>query len=336
MKKVFLIGLLVSCLWACSEDKQESLSDIHKNEGIPVKVTEVAGQEFVKEIYFTGNMKGYKQTSKYSPIDAEVSSIEAKVGDKVKRNQVIIRFPNDKPSANFLQAKSAYENSEKIYNRMEKVFDKGGISKQEMDNISTQYQVDRANYKSASKLIAITSPIDGVVTAMNASLTDNIAKEDFLFTVSDLSKLKVKLSASEAQIAQMKQGQEVRAVWNGITINGKLTELSMSKDPVTQSFICFAEFGNSDLQVLSGALADIYVKVINLPDEKVVSSKIIQNDDDGEYVYIVENGKAEKRYIKVEHQNTTESCVSGLLSGDKVITVGYNVVYGGSKVKLVD
>ncbi len=336
MKKFFLIGLAVCSLWACSDKKQESLSDIHKNEGIPVKVKEVANEEFVKEIYFTGKMKGYKQTNEYSPIAADVSSIEAKVGQRVKKDQVIIRFPSDKPSANYLQAKSAYENSEKIYKRMKTVYDKGGISKQEMDNISTQYQVDKANYESASKLVAITSPIDGVVTAMNVSLTDNIGGDDFLFTVSDLSKLKVKLSASEEQIAQMKQGQEVRAVWNDITLNGKLTELSMSKDPVTQSFICFAEFDNNDMQVLSGVLADIYVKVISLPEEKVISSKIIQSDDDGNYVYVVENGKAEKRYVQVEHQNATQSCVRGLLSGDKVVTIGYSVVYAGSKVKVVD
>ena len=222
MRRFFVVVVILAGLFACSKSKQESLADIQKRKGMPVRVQKVADEEFTKEIYFTAGLKGYKQTSEFSPISAEVSGIEARVGQKVKKNQVVIRFPDDKPSANYLQAKSAYDNSEKIYRRMKKIFAKGGISKQEMDNVATQYKVDKANFESASKLVAITSPISGVMTAINVSLTDNISQGDFLFTVSDLSKLKAKLQASEAQIVQMREGQKVRAVWNDITLLGEL------------------------------------------------------------------------------------------------------------------
>ncbi len=334
MRRFFVVVVILAGLFACSKSKQESLADIQKRKGMPVRVQKVADEEFTKEIYFTAGLKGYKQTSEFSPISAEVSGIEARVGQKVKKNQVVIRFPDDKPSANYLQAKSAYDNSEKIYRRMKKIFAKGGISKQEMDNVATQYKVDKANFESASKLVAITSPISGVMTAINVSLTDNISQGDFLFTVSDLSKLKAKLQASEAQIVQMREGQKVRAVWNDITLLGELTEMSMSKDPVSQSFICFAEFDNSDLRVLSGALADVFVRVVDLPNQKVVPSKIIQKEAGKSYVFVVENGVAKKRFVKVENQNQTQSCVSGIVSGEQVIIDGYSTVYDGCKVNI--
>ncbi len=335
MKRFLVVCVMLSALVACTKQKKESLSDIQKREGIPVRVQVMKDQQFSKELYFTSSLGGYKQTSEFSPIATEVSKVLVKVGQKVKKGQTILQFPDDKPSANYLQAKSAYDNNAKTYNRMKKVYKKGGISKQDMDNIATQYQVSKANFASASQLVKVTSPIDGVVSAMNVSLTDNISQGAFLFTVSDLSKLKAKLYASEAQIMQMKEGQKVRAEWNKVTLQGKITELSMSKDPISQSFVCFAEFDNSNMQVLSGVLADIYVRVIDLPKAKAVPFKVVQNDKEGSFVYVVEQNIAKKRYVQIKEQNQTMVRVSGLMADEQVVLVGYNMVYDGCKVKVV-
>jgi len=336
MRRFLVLSVLLAGLLACSQEKKESLLDIQKREGVPVKVQEVTDKRFSKEIYFAASLSGYKQTSEFSPIATEVSEIMVKVGDKVSKGQVVLRFPDDKPSAKYLQAKSAHDNSAKAYERMKKVYEKGGISKQEMDNIATQYQVNKANFESASQLVEVTSPIDGVVSAMNVSLTDNIRQGDFLFTVSDLSRLKAKFCASQEQIMQMRKGQKVRAEWNGVSLQGKIVELSMSKDPVSQSFVCFAEFKNSKNEVLSGVLADFYVQVIDLPKAKVVPFKVVQKDKNGDYVYLMEQGVAKKRYVEIIGQNEKMVSVDGLMSGESLLTVGYNMVYDDCKVKVVE
>ncbi len=330
------MSLLLAGVLACSQEKKESLADIQRREGVPVKVQEVKDREFSKEIFFTSSLQGYRQTNEFSPIATEVSQIMVSIGDKVSKGQTILRFPDDKPSANYLQAKSAHDNSFKTYQRMKKVYEKGGISKQEMDNITTQYQVNKANFESASQLVSVTSPIDGVVTAMNVSLTDNISKNDFLFTVSDMSKLKAKFFASEDQVVQMKLGQAVRAEWNEVELSGKISQLSISKDPKSKSFVCFAEFENSDKRVLPGVLADFYVQVVEQPKAKVVPFKAVQKDENGDYVYVVEQNVAKKRYVEIKEQNQKMVSVDGLMSGESLLIAGYNMVYDNCKVKVVE
>ena len=88
--------------------------------------------------------------------------------------------------------------------------------------------------------------------------------------------------------------------------------------------------------MLPGVLADFYVQVVEQPKAKVVPFKAVQKDENGDYVYVVEQNVAKKRYVEIKEQNQKMVSVDGLMSGESLLIAGYNMVYDNCKVKVVE
>jgi len=337
MKNYLVLALLIMGVIGCSKKESKSIQALQKISGIPVTVQKIEQEFFSKKILFSSTLIAYRQTSKYSPIASEVSKINFQEGDYVSKGEVVIQYPKDNASSNFLQAQSAFQNSKKSFDRMQKIYKKGGIAKQTLDNVQTKYEVDKANFDAASKSIAIVSPMDGYITSINVSLTENVDKEQALFTVSNLSKIKAKLLASEDQILQMKIGQKVIAFWRNIKIEGVLTNIAVSMDQKSKSFVCYAEFDNRDRKILSGVMADIYVEIYKNSKAITVPTKLVVDDKKGQFVYVVKELSAQKCYIETKNENKTSlEITSGLEVGDLLIIKGNNTVYQGVKVEITN
>ena len=120
------------------------------------------------------------------------------------------------------------------------------------------------------------------------------------------------------------------------SFNSTINAVSASIDPVTRSF-------NAEARVpSSGSLKPNQIATMKILDKKVtdavkVSVNIVQPDEKGRYVYVIENnnGKfvARKRSVDVGETYNGEVLIkSGLKAGDIIITEGYQTVYDGQAV----
>ena len=74
-----------------------------------------------------------------------------KVGDGVKRDQVIVFFSQE--NTTYQQAKIQVENAVTSFSRMEKLYWESGVSKQDYDNARTQLSVARESLCSREEMI---------------------------------------------------------------------------------------------------------------------------------------------------------------------------------------
>ncbi len=51
-----------------------------------------------------------------------------------------------------------------MFERYKKLFEVGGISAQDLDNVKTQYEVNKANCETVKKMVNVLAPISGYVT----------------------------------------------------------------------------------------------------------------------------------------------------------------------------
>jgi membrane fusion protein (multidrug efflux system) len=313
------------------------MEQIYEKEGIPTKIKTLKSEEFVLELPFSASLSGKRQSYASALIGGRIEKVLVEVGDYVKQDQVIIEFPEDAPAAQFQQAKSAYEMAQTTYQRMNKLYEAGGISKQELDQAETQMLVNKANYDAASQMLKVRAPISGIVTSVNVRETDGVEAKDILAIISNTKELKSTIWTTEKEICQIKVGQKARAVWQGNTIWGKVTEVANSMDPTHRAFQVDLLFENQEKLCKSGVTADIFLQTYVNPQALVVPRKVIKNDIDGSYLYVVEDGKAVKRYVQTGvASNGDFEITSGLKAGEKIITEGLNLIYNGAKVKLVD
>ncbi|AFN74494.1 RND family efflux transporter MFP subunit [Melioribacter roseus P3M-2] len=291
----FSISLFL-ILTACSqEDKSaKSMEEIYHEEGIPVKVKTVEMSRMSKKYLYNAVLEGIEETSKCSMIGDRVEKIYAEVGDFVKKDQPIIKFPNGNPSIKYNQAKVAFENAQSTYKRYEELYKEGGVSKQELDNIKTQYEIAKADLEAVEQVIEVRAPIDGYITNIAVKETQNVDKDQLLFTISNTNILKAKIKISEQEIEYIKTGQKAYAKWKEYIIGGKVKRISMLMNPITKSFDATVEFNNALHKLKAGVTANIYVEE-EIGDGIFVHRENILREGNDYYVYLTNNGKAQKR-----------------------------------------
>lgn len=259
------------------------------------------------------------------------------MGDYVEKDSIVLSFPTDNPNARYFQAKVAYENGEATFKPTKDYYDSGGLFKQGFDNAKTSYEVARADWESVRQSVKVEAPISGVLTRMNYLESENVKKDDELFTITQIDRLKARLWVADTEITDFRKGQKATARWNGTTLEGRVVQVDLSMNAEHQAFGVVVEFDNSGLKVRSGVTAKIEVATYHNNDAVVVARKNVANDGSADYVFVANGGTAQKRVVQLGRKNGLEVEVTrGLQAGDVLITEGQLHLEDGTKIKIID
>jgi RND family efflux transporter MFP subunit len=334
-----LLGFcLILSLGGCGggETESKSMEQIHAEEGVPVRVETVRLEPFTIEHTYNGVLTGELESSAKAKVSDAVASVYFEVGDRVSEGTVVLTFPTDNPAAQYFQAKVSYENATSTLERMEALYKDGGISKQDLDNTRTQYEVAKANWDAAEQAVRVEAPLSGIITQLNVRESDNVEPGDVLFTVSRAGRLKARLWVPESQIADMTLGAGATATWGRRTLDGEVTQVDMSLNSEKQAFGVLVEFDNPDLLVMSGVNAEITVMLPTGRDAIVIDRRSVFREDSRYFVYVAEGSLANKReVVPGRTQGLSLEITSGLQAGDILITEGGMLLEDGSKINVV-
>ncbi len=317
-------------------EKAKSLEQIQKEEGIPVTVEKITQQKFGKYLTFFGKFKGDKETIVGAMIGGRIEKINVRPGDFVKKNDVIIQFPEDSPASQYQQVKSGFENSEKTFQRMKALYEKGEIAQAQYDGVETQYQVAKRNYETMKDMLKLDAPYDGTITEVMVRVGDNVKEKTALFTIAKLNLMTIRVQLSDDERMQIKIGMKAIATFGEKSFIGKVSELSLSVNPMTQSFYADLVFDNSKREILAGTTADI--KIITYENEKtiVISRNLLKSDAGKKFVFLSNAESAKKQYVTVANENGTEYEIkNGLKEGDLLIVKGSSNLENGTKIKVI-
>lgn len=337
MKKIIIIAAIALTILACAKEKTHvrSMEEIYKEEGVPVLTSSVTADTFSKEITFNATLTGNMQSFETAALTGRIKKVHAKIGEKVVKNQIIVSFPADNPSAGYSQAKAAYENAKSLAERTDELYKIGGVSLQDLENAQTSYKVSKANWDNVCKLLIVKAPISGIITEINVRETDNVEDGAPLFTVAKLSTMKAKIWINESDILAVKKGMEVSVMWKNIQKTGKIVSVSMAMDNVMRAFAAEVEIDNADLSLKTGVTAEIRVVTVKKDAVIFVPIKLVKTIDANSIVWCATDGKAVGKKVKVGIRNDDMiEIVSGLTTSDVLITAGHSQVKNGSKLRL--
>lgn len=340
--KLFLLILASAIsLAGCAKKQTEeintkSMAQIYAEEGIPVNTMIIRPEIFRSYISYNATVSGIAESTAYSKVSDSVEEILYSVGDYVKKDTVIVKFPKNNISANYYQSKSAYENAEAIYKRMQELYKAKGISKQDFDNAKAQYEVQLANWNNVNEMLNVSAPISGTITRLDVRETENINPGKSLFTIADMDKLKARVWIMEKDIEKIKSGNTAEAVWEGKTIAGKIVQLDMSLNPDKKAFGAVMEFDNSKNEIRGGVMVKINIITYEKKDAIVLDRKNIIFQKDGAYIFTIKNNYAVKKRIHTgEHYNNKVEITGGLETGEIIITEGNKNISNGSLIKII-
>jgi membrane fusion protein (multidrug efflux system) len=342
MKKYLLLLLLLSLVpllfTGCGRDSQaaNSLEQIYAEEGIPVRTRELKPSVFQTWRTYNADLTGIEESSAHSMVLDKVEKLYVKVGDYVQKDQVVLSFPKDTPTARYHQAQVAYENARVSYERIKNLFESGGVSRQELDNAKTAYDVAAADWSAASQTIEVRAPISGYITKLDVMESDNVDHGDELFTISRTERLKAKVWAAESEIMNMRRGLAATAEWNGIVLKGNVVQVDMALNQDMKAFGVVVEFENPGSRMPLGVTAEVRVSTYQNPDALVVERKDLVSEGGEQFAYVAAGGAAEKRRIvQGRQQGLDVEVVEGLRAGEDLIVEGQMLLRDGAKIKVV-
>jgi RND family efflux transporter MFP subunit len=323
------LGILISC----GGKKQET----NVEEEAKVKVnTTIAKLQAVDNIsVYTANVQADVINQITPAMPGRIEKIYVEVGNRVSKGQLLVQME----SSSFQQQSAQLVNLERDYERYSELLKVGGIAQQQVDQIKTQIDVLKAAIKNIDDNTQLRSPITGVVTARNYD-NGNVFAQLPILTVQQLNPLKAIINVSESNFTKVKAGMPVDIkldVYGEENFTGKVGLIYPTIDAATHTFGVEVFINNSNTRVRPGMYARVSLNFgtaqrIVIPDA-VVQKQAGSND---KYVYTVENGQA--KYHKVElgqHLGDQYEILSGIASGDEVVSAGQTRLIDGTAVEIV-
>ena len=336
---LFIIAVIIT-LGACGTsvektDKPKSMEQIYSEEGKPVNVKTIETEPFSVYLTFPAEFRAQNQSTAYSDISDVVREVKVKIGDHVKRDEVILIFSID--NSQYQQAKLRFENVETEYNRVKNLFKSGGVSNQTLDNVQMQYELAREAFKAARETIEIKAPIDGYVTQLYVQASSDVKSGEPLFTISNNEGFEAFFYVSANEINQIKLGAPAIIFRGNESTEGRVSEISLIMDAKKKAFPVKGFFKKKPKTLVSGMSVDISVEVYSNIDAVVLNRSELIHSDDNWYVFIANGEIAEKRrVITGMEKGLLIEITEGLLPGEIIITKGIQELVDGTHIRIVE
>lgn len=332
-----LIATSSLLLTGCGQEADsKNMEQLYAENGIPVKIKTVETRPFIKGLEYNAVITGLKESSAFTTLTDKVERINYQVGDQVEKDAVVMTFPTDNPSAQYFQSKLNYENAAATFKRMKSFYQTGGISKQDFDNAETSYKVAEANWNAIKQAIDVKAPISGIITKINVRETENVNKDDQLFTVAQIDKVKARVWVADRDINSVHLGQKAFAEWNGTTIFGLVDKVDMAMNQIKKAFAVDVVFDNKNNTIKTGVTARITIETYSRDNTIFVELKDVIKEGSDMFVYLNNNGEAKKQSIETGQTSGIEVEVTkGLKPGDQLIVEGQMLLSDSTKINLV-
>jgi RND family efflux transporter MFP subunit len=339
MKKytVFLVAGIAGLLaFSCKGDAEasKSMEQIYAEEGYPVQTRTVTPEPFSVFLKYPAEFKARSQSSVYAKTSDVIRSVDFKVGDYVKRDEVVLSFSTNNSA--YQQAKASFENSQATYTRMNTLYEAGAISRQDFENTRTQYILARETFKAADELIRIKAPIDGYITQLNVQASVNVRAGDALFTVSNQDGFEADFYVLPNEIDNIQVNARVFVEGRNETIEGRITEVSLMMDVQKKAFPVKAFFAGKPRTLVSGMSVDAAVEVYQNNKALTVSRNELTRSGESWTIFLIEDGKAVQETVVLgQTQGFDYEILDGLAEGDTIISDGLVELNDGAKVKII-
>ncbi len=328
--------ILVLAFTACrkEEKKSETMADVYQQKGIPVKTRTLKTMDFSTFLSFTSPVRGIKESTGSSMVADTIEKVLVEVGDFVEKDQILIQIPKNNPTANYYQAKAAYNAAEQSFARIKNLYKSSGTSRQNYDNARTQYEVQKATWENVQNMVDIKAPISGYVTRLTVNESENVRPGETLFTISNYDKLIATVWVSDREIGTIQKGQRAEAFWHENTIPGRVSRVDLSKNEQKKAFAVWVEFDNSGHKIPSGVTVDIDIETSLTKDAIVIQRREILSDSKGDYVFLEKDSHARRQDITTGiRQGMFLEITSGLKPRDRLVTEGLSLVKEGILIR---
>jgi len=210
----------------------------------------------------------------------------------------------------------------------------------------TQAEVDVKIARLNVEKTRIRAPFAGIVTDIKLSPKERLDAGRELFTLVDISRIKVKAKVLESEVGKVVAGREVDLLFSafpGRTFKGRIEAISPVINAEDKTCAVHVTMDNPSEEVKPGMHAEIEIPTEIFKDRLLVPQQAILVRGGRKLVFAVEGDIAKWRYIEVGLENERFAEVLpgkepgwGVSAGDTIIIEGHITLAHDTKVSIVE
>lgn len=341
---MFILVMAVSINFiACSDTEGEENKSAEKR-AVSVEVKTMEGISFSDYINVVGVVNANQSANvSFEGTGGQLKAVKKDKGSFVKEGEVVLEIENDILKANYNAAKAQYDLAQMTFEKQEQIFKENVNS--EFQYLQSKYQRDQAKAgydlaKTSYEKSFVKAPFDGFINQRFFDVGEFAAPGVPLFQIIDDNSLKIIAGIPERYADDVKLNQNVEIFFPELDlgkIEGKISFISKALNPDNRTFEVEIRISNKNRSIKPEMLAELKIFTRTYDNVVVVPEDVVTKIDDGYVVYTVSDGKAVQKKVDIIKRTNGQVAISnGLVSGEKVITVGYQNIVEGENVNIVN
>ncbi|OLC52305.1 MAG: hypothetical protein AUH43_00445 [Acidobacteria bacterium 13_1_40CM_65_14] len=334
-----------------------------------VELGAVKRADMAEHMTVVGNLIGAATVEAVPKVAGRLDSISVRLGDRVKRGQMLAKIEDRELLEQVRQAQAAYEVSaatirqreadlrlaQTNLDRSKNLYERQLIPKQTLDDTDARYQaaaaqldLAKAQHSQADARLdelkinvantVITSPVNGFIGKRTLDPGAWVTPNSALLSVVDISLVRLVANIIEKDLRRISAGQradvEVDA-YPSETFRGRIARISPVLDPATRTAQIEVEIENSTFRLKPGMYARVNFTVEQRNNTLVVPANALVDVQGSRGVFQPNGDTAKFKPVKVGLSDEKLVEVSeGLSEGERIVTTGAAALREGDKIIL--
>ncbi len=316
------------------------ISETRDEGAVPVGTTTVEVRLVSPTLDYSGTIEPWREASVGAMMSGQIRRIHVEAGDRVDKDGLLVEMAGEQ----LAQAEARFIVVKKDWERVTRLFEKGAVTKQALDQIEAAYQAAKAGYELALSSTQIRAPFPGVVTATYLEegevfvlMPGGGTSSPAIVELVQMDTVKVYVDIAERHLALVHR--DIQAVLTvdgrpGRTFRGRVRLVEPSLNARTRSSRAEIAVPNPGEVLLPGMFAHV---TLELPPREMIlipSRGVTQQEGTGTYfAMIVDEGVAVRRELQLGLMYGEDyEVLSGLKGGEQIVTSGRFGLADGASV----
>lgn len=318
---------------------------VNKNATL-VTTLPVKEETFKHFIEVSGNVSSDRNVTINAEVPAEVTQVNVKKGDKVKKGQLLIAQDAETIRRNIAELQTSLELANTRFERQTNLWEKKiGTEMQYLEAKNNKESLERRLASARSQLdnYIVRAPFGGTVDDVFVKEGEVTQPGIPMLRIVSLEDMYIVADISEAYLGEFDRGDSVTVRFPSLNkeISSTINSVGQVINQNNRTFEIQVNLPNDEQFLRPNLLAVLEIKDYEQPDAVVIPTNLIQHDNRGDYVYIAAETDtglvAEKKHIERGMTYNNETMIkSGLEKDDQLINEGFREVAEGVMIRVAE
>jgi membrane fusion protein (multidrug efflux system) len=341
MKRIALapaVLIAVLMLTGCPDKKEDEKK---AEAAVPVEVSKVQVGGIDAAYHGTATLEAEAEATVNAKSGGVIEQVLVEEGDHVRTGQTLARLETDKLKLEVARARATRDNLEEAFKRNESVYQRNLVSREAYEKTRSDLDVARAAYDLATLALhdaEIKAPFDGVVSLRHIKVGNQIQPGSPAFRITRMDRLQAQIFVPERDIHKLAKGQVATLsvdAWPGKAFAGEILRVNPVVDAQTGTVKVTVAMA-SQPELKPGMFGRIEIRYDRKDNAVLVSKDAIITEDAATTVFVVHDGKARRRPVKLGYSDAEHyEVLDGLKAGDEVVTTGQTNLKDDARIEIV-